>query len=281
MKAMKDLLRSSVIVSAFLLMTFAMSGCRPRAGHLATMYYNNGGTRESQESETGRERGRNRRERVPRQQYTIPSDGRSSSIPSRSTEHPSIPESTREGVMTAKEIFASCNPAVFILYNINASGTSGSQGSGFIISSDGVAVSCYHVFEGTRHYNVLIGDQPYEVGEIIVASKEDDIIVFRIRSNGESFSYIPLSSREPEVGDQIYTISSPQQMENSLASGMISQLRDEMHIQISAAVDHGSSGGVLLNDYGEAIGVIASKVEDTSADLNFAISIDVVKRLLQ
>ena len=107
-------------------------------------------------------------------------------------------------------------------------------------------------------------------------SEDDDYIVFKVKSTNKSFNYIPISSRKPKVGEKIFTIGSPLGLENTFSSGEISQLRDEW-IQISAPIDHGSSGGALINEYGEAIGITTARIDASSANLNFAISIDKIK----
>ena len=66
-------------------------------------------------------------------------------------------------------------------------------------------------------------------------------------------------------------------MENTFSSGEISQLREDNLIQINAPIDHGSSGGALINEYGEVIGITTAGIETSGANLNFAVDIDVVR----
>ena len=62
------------------------------------------------------------------------------------------------------------------------------------------------------------------------------------------------------------------------SSGEVSQWRGENLMQISALINHGSSGGALINEYGEAVGITSGSFADGSqANLNYAWSIDVVK----
>ena len=57
-----------------------------------------------------------------------------------------------------------------------------------------------------------------------------------------------------------------------------SQWRDKNLMQISALIDHGSSGGALINEYGEAVGITSGTfVDGSQANLNYAWSIDVIK----
>ena len=150
------------------------------------------------------------------------------------------------------------------------------QGSGFFISKDGLAVSNYHVFKGTAiGYEVikLFDGRQYKIERVLAKSESDDYILFKIE--GE-FNYIPVSERRCEVGERVYTIGSPKGLENTFASGEISQIREGDFIQISCPIDHGSSGGALINKYGEAIGITTGGRDDSGANLNFAKDIHVV-----
>ncbi len=178
--------------------------------------------------------------------------------------------------MTGSEIFERYNPAVFMVFTDD--GYNSYQGSGFFISSAGLAFSNYHVFEGTyqSHARIKTSDgRKYSVKEIIYSDADKDVILFSVDGGGKSFRYIPTSDRTIKVGDHIFTIGSPRGYENTLSDGMISQLRTESKyaIQISAPIDHGSSGGALINEYGEVIGITSAGRDDSGANLNFAIDL--------
>jgi len=69
-------------------------------------------------------------------------------------------------------------------------------------------------------------------------------------------------------------------LDNTFSSGEISQIRpnEDYQIQISVPIDHGSSGGALINQYGEAIGITSAGLgEYSSANLNFAVDIERVR----
>lgn len=183
---------------------------------------------------------------------------------------------------SGSEIFDMYSTAVFMVYTRND--LHGSQGSAFFISNTGIAVSNYHVFESTyqglEEFHMSDGSV-YKLKNVIAKSKEADVFIFEVDGGGKKFNFIPISSRSPRVGEKVYTIGSPQGLENTFSSGEISQLRGSDLIQISAPIDHGSSGGVLLNEYGEAIGITTAGIDDSGANLNFAVSIKLVQQLLQ
>lgn len=188
------------------------------------------------------------------------------------------------GRLSGQEVFKKCNTAVFMVFT--STGATAFQGSGFFISPDGLAVSNYHVFEGTGvglETIKLSNDQQYKLSDVIFKDKENDVIVFTVKAApGTKFNYIPISEHSAQVGDKVYAIGSPRGLENTFSSGEISQIRDGGTVlQISVPIDHGSSGGALINEFGEAIGITSSGYDGSGANLNFAVNINAVKSRLK
>ena len=180
--------------------------------------------------------------------------------------------------MEGSEIFRKYSNAVFMVFT--SDGTNTYQGSGFFINSNGLAVSNYHVFKGTGIGAELIklagSNTTYKVVEVLQKSEKSDFILFRV--NCSNTNYIPIANHKPSVGEKIFAIGSPRGLENTFSSGEVSQWRDRNLMQISALIDHGSSGGALINEYGEVVGITSGSFYDGSqANLNYAWSIDVVK----
>lgn len=176
------------------------------------------------------------------------------------------------------KIFSKYNTAVFMVFT--SDGYNGYQGSGFFINSDGLAVSNYHVFQGTNigaeQIKLANSDEAYKVAEVIHSSEEEDFILFRVNVSNSNF--IPIAKFKPQVGEKVFAIGSPRGLENTFSSGEVSQWRDKNLMQISALIDHGSSGGALINEYGEVIGITSGSFADGSqANLNYAWSIDAIK----
>ncbi|MGM9799853.1 MAG: S1C family serine protease [Muribaculaceae bacterium] len=183
--------------------------------------------------------------------------------------------------LEGQEIFDMYETAVFMIFT--GVGISGKQGSGFFIDSNGLAVSNYHVFQGTASGTEKIKlsgqDCSYTVSEIFTYSEEEDFILFRV--NCKNTNYLPIASTKPRIGEKVYAIGSPLGLENTFSSGEVSQWRGPNRMQISALIDHGSSGGALINEYGEVVGITSGTFADGSqANLNYAWSIDVIKTAL-
>ena len=184
--------------------------------------------------------------------------------------------------MSGADMFEKYNSAVFMIYT--SDGWNDYQGSGFFISKDGVAVSNYHVFQGTGigYEQILLSDgSKCKVQKVIAKSSEDDIIVFKVEEKGKLFNCIPIARQTPRVGEKAYAIGSPRGLENTFSSGEVSQIRGDNILQINVPIDHGSSGGVLLNAKGEAIGITSAGLDNSGANLNFAIDINVLKKYVK
>lgn len=216
--------------------------------------------------------GHNKRERG-RQRSEQPS-----SVRSKPSERPVIRKSSNDEKLTGADIFKKYSRAVFMIFTTDGSNVY--QGSGFFIGENGLAVSNYHVFEGTgigaEAIKLSGDDAAYKVTEIYQKSKDEDFIIFRVGYDNRVS--IPIADKRPEIGDRVFAIGSPRGLENTFSSGEISQWRGKNLMQISALIDHGSSGGALLNEYGEVVGITSGTfVDGSQANLNYAWSIDVIK----
>jgi len=169
--------------------------------------------------------------------------------------------------LSPEEIYRRCNPAVFTVKMPDRT-----QGSGFFINESGVAVTNYHVLGASaRGYVILADNRAYQIVEVLKANQELDYAIFRVGIS-DKVPFLPISRKDVVIGEKAYAIGSPQGVNNTFSQGIVSQKRGHL-IQISVPIDHGSSGGALLNEYGEVIGITAAGVENSNADLNFAIDI--------
>ena len=185
--------------------------------------------------------------------------------------------------MDGKDVFKKFGNAVFIIFT--SDGENGFQGSGFFINSTGLAVSNYHVFKGTyqglEQIKLPNEDVVYKIKNVIAKSENEDFILFTVDCKG-AVPYIPVAKTKPSVGEKVFAIGSPRGLENTFSSGEVSQWRDKNLMQISAQIDHGSSGGALINAYGEVVGITSGTFyEGSQANLNYAWSIDVIKKYLK
>ena len=183
-----------------------------------------------------------------------------------------MPQEQRE--LSAEEIYARCTAAVFFIEVYDAEGSAIKTGSGFFVSADGVAVTNYHVISGADSAAVqLIDGQVFSVSGVYAWNADEDWAVLQIE--GEHFEALTVGAKNTALGGStIYTIGSPLGLQNTLSTGIISnpnRVEDGVsYIQISAPISQGSSGGALLNKYGEVIGITSAGYED-GQNLNLAL----------
>lgn len=182
--------------------------------------------------------------------------------------------------LSGPEIYQKYGQAVFTILVPSEDGTMTSQGSGFFIDTSGLAVTNYHVLEegDLKRASIAIpgSNTTFGINNIRKANKENDFVVFSVNCSNNTF--IPIASKKPNVGEKVYAIGSPKGFQNTFSSGEVSQWRGDNLMQTTVMIDHGSSGGALINEYGEVVGITSGTLDSKSvANLNYAISIDAIK----
>ncbi len=154
-----------------------------------------------------------------------------------------------------------------------------SSGSGFFIEKDGKAVTNFHVLEDAYSAVVTVPDgTEYNVKGILGYDMQGDLAILQV--DGNNFPFLSAGdSDEVTSGEKIYAIGSPLGLSNTISEGIVSginrTIKNIPYIQITAAISHGSSGGALLNEKGQVIGITSAEIA-TGQNLNFAIPINAV-----
>ncbi len=175
------------------------------------------------------------------------------------------------------QLFKKYQSAVFMVFT--SDGKQNYQGTGFFISTDGIAISTYHVFEGTtKGLEIIktIDGQELKLERVLAQSSKNDFIIFKVRLNNRvQFTPIPIANKIPEIGEDVFAIVNPHGLEHTLFKSIISGYRKNNNlIQTNTKITHGSSGGPLLNMKGEAVGITLAGLGKTN--LNFAVNINVL-----
>ncbi len=179
--------------------------------------------------------------------------------------------------------------AVLTIVGMDTKGSAVSQGSGFILSSDGLAGSNYHVFRGvTRAFAECCNDRKFEIVEVEGADLAKDLVVFQLYEVGkiekpQGLPHVVFApSNDLKVGQRVIAVGSPQGLENTVSDGILSAIRESdsvRYLQITAPISPGSSGGPVLDSEGYMIGVATFQLEK-GQNLNFAVAADYIQPLL-
>lgn len=162
-----------------------------------------------------------------------------------------------------------------------------SQGSGFIVSTDGIVLTNAHVVENASEVIVKLTDKREFKAEVIGVDKPTDVAVLRI--HGKDLPHVSIGNPDKvRVGDWVVAIGSPFGFESTVTAGIVSAKSRSLpndgyvpFLQTDVAINPGNSGGPLLNLDGEVVG-INSQIYSRSGGfqgLSFAIPIDVADNI--
>lgn len=179
----------------------------------------------------------------------------------------------------ADKIFKMNNKGVVVIMAFDDKGKAISQGSGFIVRTDGVVVTNYHVISNSKSIKIKTGNKIFNVDGIINLDKENDIAILKADAN--NLPTVKLGDPEKiGIGERLYVISSPQGLENSISDGILSGKREigknKKILQITAPISSGSSGSPVFDKNGEVIGITTFLLKE-SQNLNFALPVDIIK----
>ena len=180
--------------------------------------------------------------------------------------------------------------AVLTIVGVDRKGSPIVQGSGFILTADGLGGTNYHVLKGaTAAVAQCCNGRVFEIRAVEGADFVRDLVVFQMYERGattkpNNLPHVTIgSSKYAAVGERVIAIGSPQGLENTVSDGIIGAIREDesiRYLQITAPISHGSSGGPVLAPDGKMIGVATAQLEE-GQNLNFAVAAEYLQPLLE
>ncbi len=193
--------------------------------------------------------------------------------------------------LTDTENYAQSADSVVYITTVDAAGWV-YNGSGTILTKDGVILTNYHVITGSEAVVVTTtAGETFEVTDVIAYDEALDIAFLKI--DAEELPALPLGdSTQTEIGEKTLVIGHPEGFLNSLSLGNLSGIRNYrsqgagLQFQITNPISGGNSGGAVLNEYGELIAVPTwfLEYEDNIVqvqNINFAVPIHEAVALLE
>ncbi len=183
--------------------------------------------------------------------------------------------------LSAQDVYRKASPAVVY---VEAEGDNERfSGSGVIIDANGLIVTNAHVVEGARQVTVELADGRKFSAKVVSEGDPDclDLALLKIQATKlPTVSFAAANS--VRKGQDAFAIGYPKGVKpSSITRGGISNVfSDRGEIQTDTTLNHGNSGGALLNDRGELVG-INTRGETDAAQMNTAIAADRVQALLQ
>jgi S1-C subfamily serine protease len=168
------------------------------------------------------------------------------------------------------------------------------EGSGFVIDEEGHIVTNAHVVDGAETITVTFSDGTEVPAELVGQDASTDLAVVKVDVPASRLGPLTLgSSADVRIGDPVVAIGSPFGLEGTVTSGIVSALDRTIDapngftisgaIQTDAAINHGNSGGPLLDAAGKVIGVTAQIASESGGNdgVGFAIPSDTVRQVAE
>jgi len=205
--------------------------------------------------------------------------------------------------LTVNQIYRRSGPGVVQITSTIASSGSGDQfqqasqalGSGFVLDREGHIVTNYHVVEGATSTEVRFSNDDTLKATLVGSDPSTDVALLKVEASAGALTPLSLAdSAKVEVGDAVVAIGNPFGLERTVTTGIVSALQRAVKapngfsidhvIQTDAAINHGNSGGPLLDTRGDVIG-INSQIEtggsgDGNVGIGFAVPANTVKTVV-
>jgi S1-C subfamily serine protease len=171
---------------------------------------------------------------------------------------------------------------------------SSSLGSGFVIDKAGHIVTNFHVVRGATKVYVSFSGQDQLAATVVGVDPSTDIAVLTIQAHPSALTPLELGNSDAvRVGDTVYAIGNPFGYTRTLTSGIVSAVQRRITapntlpidnaIQTDASINHGNSGGPLLDAAGRVIGVASQIYAENSQQGNigigFAVPVNTVRNI--
>ncbi|HEV7134792.1 MAG TPA: trypsin-like peptidase domain-containing protein [Gaiellaceae bacterium] len=237
--------------------------------------------------------------------YAAASPSSTTSAPAGSTAVAAQPVAVKTTVSNLTQLYDSVTPGVVdITVDSNAptgsfgfgpgggGGTTQAEGSGFVVDTSGHIVTNQHVVDGATSITVRFKDGKTTKATLVGTDPSTDIAVIKVDVPASSLHPLTLGSSAAVVpGQEVVAIGSPFGLTETMTSGIVSAIDRTIQapnnysiagaIQTDAPINHGNSGGPLLDTSGNVVGVNAQIQSDSGGNdgVGFAIPIDAVKNV--
>ena len=166
------------------------------------------------------------------------------------------------------------------------------SGSGVIISSDGYVVTNHHVIETAENIQITTNNNQTYKAKVIGSDEQNDIALLKIETDDELPYAVFGDSDSTQIGEWVLAVGNPFNLTSTVTAGIISAKSRNLdptgrttqsYIQTDAAVNPGNSGGALINDKGELIGINTAIQTQTGSYVgySFAVPSNIAKKVIE
>ena len=181
--------------------------------------------------------------------------------------------------LDVKSIFEKTRPSVVLIVSYDANEQPKGIGSGFFFGDDTTIATNLHVIQNSTKLVIKFSDGRIDqIDTILGVDAERDLAIMKSTQIGTP---LVLAKRVPDIGEDVIAIGNPKGLEGTVSSGIVSGIRTDdksQYFQITAPISPGSSGGPVIDEFGEVLGVSTSYI-DGSQSLNFAMPVAYLTKL--
>jgi S1-C subfamily serine protease len=163
----------------------------------------------------------------------------------------------------------------------------GSSGSGFFVTTNGYLVTNHHVIDGAKRLRIRT-KEGIKDARVVSTDPANDLAILKIDASTKALSLA--KGGGVKAGERVLAVGFPmpdlQGFSPKVTAGVVSSLSgfkdDVTMLQIDAAVQPGNSGGPLINEKGQVVGVIVARLNDKDAqNVNYAVKVSYLRALLE
>ncbi len=175
-------------------------------------------------------------------------------------------------VLTGRELYQAALPTLVCVETTHSNPFEGSVGTGVVVEETGYVVTNYHIIDEAVKIDISLLDGSGQLfsAQVVGFDEEFDLAVLKFDPKGVQLTPARLGDSDLlAVGDWVYAVGNPMgYLLGSMSVGIVSALdRDEDRsgsalglIQVSNPLNPGNSGGALLNEYGQVVGITCAKI---------------------
>jgi S1-C subfamily serine protease len=179
-------------------------------------------------------------------------------------------------IPSASEMATFLEPRSAIVEVFDSSGRRLATGSAFFVNDNGLLVTNHHVIDGADRISIITSDGKSHNVTVLLYDERRDVAILKAPIRGNDFVSLG-NSYYVQTGDVVYTYGSPLGITNTITAGLVSKslsiINGQEFIQLSAPISPGSSGGMLVNEVGELIGITTANLTH-GQNMNLAIPIN-------
>ena len=165
--------------------------------------------------------------------------------------------------LDGEEVYISSADAVFYVRTLTESGALKTTGSGFAITKDGIALTAAHVVKGAANIHIVLPTGE-ELDGVTILDDDPfaDIAVLRLPIRDNDYNFLEIDTEIPQSGQKAYAVGYPLKTTKIMTDGIVSSPKSLINgterMLVSTDLANGMSGGPIINQYGEVIGLASA-----------------------